>query len=81
MIAATIPVDTKHLNIICTMLDQRRRRWAGGVQILYKYFVLAGMPLNINCCTLWCIHNFHTLSDSRNADSVYIYNDDFTSEN
>ena len=24
------------------MLDQRRRRWAGVVQMLYKYFVFAG---------------------------------------
>ena len=26
---------------ICTMLDQRRRRWPDVVQMLYKYFVLA----------------------------------------
>ena len=27
---------------MCTMLDQRRRRWADVVQMLYKYFVLTG---------------------------------------
>ena len=26
------------------MLDQRRRRWADVVQMLYKSFVLAGIP-------------------------------------
>ena len=30
------PVNTKHLYIISTMLDQRRRRWADFVQMLYK---------------------------------------------
>ena len=31
-----------HLYNICTMLDQRRRRWADMVQMLYKCFVYAG---------------------------------------
>ena len=30
----------------CTMLDQRERRWAGVVQMLYKCFVFAGFNLN-----------------------------------
>ena len=38
-----IPVNTKHLYNICTKLDQRRRRWADVVQMLYKCFVFAGM--------------------------------------
>ena len=29
----------KHLYHICTMLDQRRRRWANVVQMLYKCFL------------------------------------------
>ena len=29
-----IPVNTKHFYGICTMLDQRRRRWADVVQML-----------------------------------------------
>ena len=33
----------KHLYNICTMLDQRRRRWAAVVQMLYKCFVFAGI--------------------------------------
>ena len=37
------PVNTKHLYNICTMLDQRRRRWADVVQMLYKCFVFAGI--------------------------------------
>ena len=37
-----IPANTKHLYNICTMLDQRRRRWADVVQMLYKCFVFAG---------------------------------------
>ena len=36
------PANTKHLYNICTMLDQRRRRWAVVVQMLYKCFVFAG---------------------------------------
>ena len=38
-----IPANTKYLYNICTMLDQRRRRWAGVVQMLYKCFVFAGI--------------------------------------
>ena len=34
--------STKHLYNIYTMLDQRRRRLAGVVQMLYKCFVFAG---------------------------------------
>ena len=33
------PANMKHLNNICTMLEQRRRRWADFVQMLYKCFV------------------------------------------
>ena len=40
------PANTKHLYNICTMLDQRRRRWADVVQMLYKCFVLAGYGLH-----------------------------------
>ena len=36
------PVNTKHLHNICTMLGQRRRRWADVVQMLYKCFVFTG---------------------------------------
>ena len=36
------PANTKHLYNICKMLDQRRRRWADVVQVLYKCFVFAG---------------------------------------
>ena len=35
------PVNTKHLYNNFTMLDQRRRRWADVVQMLYKCFVFA----------------------------------------
>ena len=38
-----ISVNTKHLENTCTMLDQRRRRWADVVQMLYKCFVFGGM--------------------------------------
>ena len=39
----TYSENTKHLYNICTMLDQRRRRWADVVQMLYKCFVFAGI--------------------------------------
>ena len=35
----TTPVNTKHCYSICAMLDQRRRRWADVVQMLYNWFV------------------------------------------
>ena len=38
----SLPANTKHLYNICTMLDQRRRRWSDVVQMLYKCFVFAG---------------------------------------
>ena len=39
----TVSANTKHLYNICTMLVQRRRRWADVVQILYKCFVFTGL--------------------------------------
>ena len=42
---AAIPANTKHLCNIYTMLDQRRRRCADVVQMLYKSFVFAGYIL------------------------------------
>ena len=41
-----IPANKKQKHNICTMLDQRRRRWADVVQILYKCFVFAWMTVN-----------------------------------
>ena len=38
-----ITVNTKHLYNICKMLVQRRRHCAGVVQMLYTYFVFAGI--------------------------------------
>ena len=35
--------NTEHLYNICTMLAQRRRRWANVVQMLYKCFAFAGI--------------------------------------
>ena len=40
-VALKYPVNTKHFYNICTMLDQRRRRWAGVVQMVYNCFVFA----------------------------------------
>ena len=40
---SAIPANTKHLYTICIMLDQRRRRWADVVQMLYKCFVFLGI--------------------------------------
>ena len=39
-------VSTKHLYSICTMLAQRRRRWADVVQMLCKCFVFAEEPVD-----------------------------------
>ena len=48
----------KHLYNICTMLDQRRRRWAGVAQMLYKCFVFAGVL--ISYLSLFYFHNYQT---------------------
>ena len=40
---SNIPANKKHLYNICTMLDQRRRRWDDVVQMVYKCFVFAGV--------------------------------------
>ena len=34
--------NTKYLYTLCTMLEQRRRRWAEVVQLLYKCFAFVG---------------------------------------
>ena len=36
------PENTKHVYNICTMLGQRRRRWAGVILMIYKCFVFDG---------------------------------------
>ena len=37
----SIPVNAKHLYNICTVLGQRRRRWADAAQMLYKCFLFS----------------------------------------
>ena len=39
----SFPENTMYLLNICTMLDQRRRRWSNIVHMLYKCFVFAGL--------------------------------------
>ena len=46
-----IPANAKKLYAICTMLDQRRRRWDDVVQMLYKCFVFVGMCQRIQANT------------------------------
>ena len=41
------PVSAKHLYNICTMLDQRRRRWTDVVQMLYKILCWLGRPARL----------------------------------
>ena len=52
------PANTKHLYNICTMLDQRRRRWVDVVQMLYKCFVFAG---NRHIIWEFCTRDLQTL--------------------
>ena len=42
-----IPANIKYLYNICTLLDQRRRRWVDVVQMLYKCFVFAGCTVHL----------------------------------
>ena len=49
------PSEHKTLYKICTMLDQRRRRWADVVPMLYKCFVLTGsMVSKIDMLMQYC---------------------------
>ena len=58
------PSKHKTLYDICTMLDQRRRRWADVVQMSYKCFVFAGrLLLGVDLQRLlandgWCLTTF-----------------------
>ena len=51
------------------MLDQRRRRWADVVQMLYKYFVFAGLSCRLGCPSV-CPH-FVPGADLRNPWDFY----------
>ena len=55
------PVYTKHLYNISTMLDQRRRRLADVVQMLYKCVVFAGS----------CVHNHHNIVKAEQYRSLH----------
>ena len=44
-----IPVNTKYLYSICTMLDQRQRRWVDVVQMLSNVLCLLGFPIIEKC--------------------------------
>ena len=52
-------VNTKHLHSICTMLDQRRGRWADVVKMFCKCFVLAAGLLVL--MGLYSLNQFNTL--------------------
>ena len=64
----TSPANTKHLYNICTMLDQRRRRWADVVQMLYKCFVFVGMLFFL------LIYTIHTRVVCHLVDGQYTTN-------
>ena len=55
--------NTKHLYDICTMLDQRRRRWADFVQMLYNFFIFAGWAPGFDSTVVMWMY-------SRNASSL-----------
>ena len=40
---SSFPANTKHLHNICTMLNQRLRRWSNIVQMLCRCFVFTGL--------------------------------------
>ena len=52
--------NTKHLYNICTMLDQRRRRWADVVQMVYRCLCLLGTTKDMGSyptvCQNWCFY-------------------------
>ena len=43
---SSYPVNTGYLYNICTMLDQRRRRWSDVVRMEFKCFVFSGKSGN-----------------------------------
>ena len=50
---STFPVSPKHFYNICTMLDQRRRRWADVVQNVTQMF--CGLPILFQLLPIWHI--------------------------
>ena len=64
------PVNTEHLYDIFTMLDRRRRRRAGVVQMLCKCFVFAG--LQTVCVLAKCSLNACPTSVTLGKHSNYI---------
>ena len=42
IVTAVYPANRKYLYNICTTAAQRGKRWAVGIQMLYKYFVFTG---------------------------------------
>ena len=72
-----LAVNTKHLYNIYTELDQRLRRWAGVVWMLYKYFVFAGKDLYHPKTSLWRELNnasdIRLLSAQISVDSNYYW--------
>ena len=62
--ARSIPVNTKHLYDICTMLDQRR--WSDVVQMSYKCFVFAGIAR--------CPNSPHTVRNHRTKSPIGVRN-------
>ena len=67
---------TKYLHNICTMLDQRRRRWDNVVQMLYKCFVFTGVKCQnmLFLCESWQIGTvtFFTKGQRPNYDNCFI---------
>ena len=53
----SIPLKTKYLYSICTMLDQQCRRWADTAQMLYKWFVFSGTKGEITRCQVLFVYN------------------------
>ena len=70
------PVNAKHLYNICTMLDQRRRRWADVVQMLYKYFVFAEKTIIFIMSTgVWYLEKWLNLNSLSWHCNIYIRQD------
>ena len=59
-------MNAKHLYNICTLLDQRRRRWADVVQMLYTCFVFAGLCGPHIGIAAWICQIWHLLGFSEN---------------
>ena len=68
-ITPRFPINTKDLYNICTMSDQRRKRWVNVVQMLYKCFVFARIMQNNS---FYWTHDCHSHFENNMCAIIFV---------